>query len=61
MQAEWRKSSYSGMVNDNGCVELARLPDSVGLRDSKHPESGYLSLSREVFSRFLIDLRHAEM
>jgi len=49
----WQKSSYSGMVNDSACVELARLPDSIGLRDSKHPEAGHLSLGGEAFSRFL--------
>jgi hypothetical protein len=61
MRIQWRKSSYSGMVNDSACVELGRLSDSVGLRDSKHPESGHLSLSREVFSRLLTELRCAEM
>ncbi|MEU8123348.1 DUF397 domain-containing protein [Spirillospora sp. NPDC049024] len=33
---EWRKSSRSGGVNDNACVELARLDDRVGMRDSKN-------------------------
>jgi hypothetical protein len=59
MRTEWRKSSYSGMVNDSGCVELARLPDSVGLRDSKHPEAGHLSLDGETFSRFLALVKRA--
>jgi hypothetical protein len=47
------------MVNDSGCVELARLPDSVGLRDSKHPEAGHLSLDGETFSRFLALVKRA--
>jgi len=34
--ATWRKSSYT---HDNGgnCVELARLPGAVAVRDSKDP------------------------
>lgn len=34
----WRKSSYSD--GQNNCVMLARLDDSVGIRDSKQGESG---------------------
>lgn len=59
MRGEWRKSSYSGMVNDSGCVELARLSGTIGFRDSKNPDSGHLSLSREVFSRFLTQVRQS--
>jgi hypothetical protein len=51
MNIQWRKSSHSGMVNDNACVELARFPGSIGLRDSKRPEAGHLSLTGPVFAR----------
>jgi len=33
----WRKSSYSGN-NGGGCVEVARLPAVVAVRDSKDPD-----------------------
>ncbi|WP_308211238.1 DUF397 domain-containing protein [Actinomadura rupiterrae] len=42
----WRKSSYSTGMEDSECVELASLPGGVGVRDSKAPRDGFLSLSR---------------
>ena len=32
----WRKSSYSG-ANGGNCVEVARFPAAVAVRDSKEP------------------------
>lgn len=40
--ATWRKSSYTGNQN---CVELARLPGLVGVRDSKDPDGPVLVFS----------------
>jgi hypothetical protein len=37
----WHKSSYSGGGN-GGCVEMARTPESVAVRDSKDPSSPIL-------------------
>ncbi|MGW7695955.1 DUF397 domain-containing protein [Streptomyces asiaticus] len=34
----WRKSSYSGDAANN-CVELARTPDTVLLRESDEPHT----------------------
>ncbi|MFC9226028.1 DUF397 domain-containing protein [Streptomyces hygroscopicus] len=34
----WRKSSYSGDAANN-CVELARTPDTVLLRESDDPQT----------------------
>lgn len=43
----WRKSSYSGESGGGGaCVELANLGTSVGVRDSKNPRAGHLTLTR---------------
>ncbi|WP_236788497.1 DUF397 domain-containing protein [Amycolatopsis sp. GM8] len=39
----WRKSSYSGGGND--CVEVALLSEHVGIRDSKNPGAGAVSVS----------------
>lgn len=53
MKIEWRKSSYSGGINDEVCVELARLPHGVGVRDSKNPELGHLALNGMEFATLL--------
>ncbi|WP_082859606.1 DUF397 domain-containing protein [Alloactinosynnema sp. L-07] len=39
-QARWRKSTFSG---GEDCVELARFPDMIAVRDSKHPAGGILT------------------
>jgi hypothetical protein len=46
--ARWRKSSYSTETAD--CVEIANLAGSrtVGIRDSKNPTGGHLSLPATV-------------
>ena len=41
----WRKASYSGNTGD--CVELAALGGhTAGIRDSKHPDAGHLTITR---------------
>ncbi|MFI0357324.1 DUF397 domain-containing protein [Actinomadura sp. 9N407] len=59
---QWRKSSHSG--GDNGgmsdCVEVAPLAASVGVRDSKAPAAGHLSLTPKAFSALLAFLKHDE-
>jgi hypothetical protein len=47
----WRKSSYSGWVND--CVELAVGVDNTAVRDSKNPASGVLSFGSSRWTEFL--------
>ncbi|WP_083983931.1 DUF397 domain-containing protein [Actinomadura hibisca] len=41
----WRKASASGNDGDH-CVELANLGPAVGMRDSKSPEAGHLTVDR---------------
>jgi hypothetical protein len=55
MTIRWRKSSYSGSANDDVCVELGRLaPEAgIGLRDSKDPDGGHLSLTVAEFAALL--------
>lgn len=48
----WSKSSYSGSQGDD-CVEVATLPESVHVRDSKTERGPELSISREAWSVFL--------
>lgn len=45
--AEWRKSSRSG---GGDCVEIARVPGLVAVRDSKHP-GGVLTFPETVWGR----------
>ncbi|MEU8799332.1 DUF397 domain-containing protein [Spirillospora sp. NPDC048819] len=57
----WRKSSHSGVGGTSECVELARLPNAVGLRDSKVPESGHLALTPEAFTALLAQVKRDEL
>lgn len=47
--AAWRKSSFS--AEDSNCVEVAF---GAGLRDSKNPEAGHLTLRADAY-RALVD------
>ncbi|TDE25125.1 DUF397 domain-containing protein [Actinomadura sp. 6K520] len=49
MRPVWRKSSKS-TTQGGECVEIAALTRSVGVRDSKNPQAGHLTLSRESFA-----------
>ncbi|WP_242884262.1 DUF397 domain-containing protein [Actinomadura litoris] len=61
MSVQWRKSTYSGGVSDEACVELGRLSSGVGVRDSKDPEGGHIGLSIADFSMLVDELkRHPE-
>ncbi len=45
MSVQWRKSTRSSGVNDEDCVELGRLVLGIGVRDSKNPDGGHLTLT----------------
>ncbi|MFA1550886.1 DUF397 domain-containing protein [Actinomadura chokoriensis] len=49
----WRKSSRSGSATDEACVEMAALPEGVGVRDSKDPDGGRLVVNRAQFGNLL--------
>ncbi|MEV0660844.1 DUF397 domain-containing protein [Actinomadura luteofluorescens] len=55
MIVKWRKSSYTGGANDNQCVELGRLTPGagIGVRDSKDPDAGHLTLSAALFASLI--------
>lgn len=56
MPPVWRKSSRS--TNQGGeCVEVAALSNAIGVRDSKNPQGGHLSLSRENFATLVQRIR----
>lgn len=53
INAEFRKSSYSGATNDN-CVEVAtNLPGIIAVRDSKSPNGPVLIFSLNAWRSFL--------
>ncbi|GAA2600827.1 DUF397 domain-containing protein [Actinomadura fulvescens] len=57
---EWRKSSYSD-GEQGACVELARLALAVGVRDSRAPESGHLTMSVKSFAELVVRVKRAEL
>jgi hypothetical protein len=48
MTPVWRKSSRS-TTQGGECVEVAALSNAIGVRDSKDPAAGHLSLAPETF------------
>jgi hypothetical protein len=58
--ATWFKSSYSGN-NGGECVEVAFVPQHVGVRDSKqHGRGPVLLFTRDEWSAFLAAARAGE-
>ncbi|KAB2376946.1 DUF397 domain-containing protein [Actinomadura montaniterrae] len=51
-QVHWRKSTHSG-ADEGNCVEVADLNGRVGVRDSKDPDAGHLTLTRQDFADLL--------
>ena len=51
----WRKSSYS--TGNAACVEVARTPGAVALRDAKDANGPGLFVSPTVFASFVRSLR----
>ncbi|WP_078910025.1 DUF397 domain-containing protein [Streptomyces sp. NRRL S-87] len=50
--ANWRKSSYSGDTGGE-CVEVARHPSLVAVRDSKNPTGPTFTVSPAAFAAFV--------
>ncbi|MDX6739205.1 DUF397 domain-containing protein [Actinocorallia sp. A-T 12471] len=55
----WRKSSYSKA--DADCVEVGRAAGHVGLRDSKHVESGHLTVPAPQFRAFVASIKASDL
>ncbi|MEU3510777.1 DUF397 domain-containing protein [Streptomyces longwoodensis] len=51
----WFKSSYSSSGDGNSCVEIARTPGTVHVRDSKYRDaSPRLTLAPQAWADFLV-------
>ncbi|MFC4905783.1 DUF397 domain-containing protein [Actinomadura gamaensis] len=59
----WRKSSRSGGGGSGGqeCVEVARISRKVGVRDSKLPTLGHLSLGVSEFAALISRVKQEEL
>jgi hypothetical protein len=55
-KAVWRKSSYT-TSNGGDCVELASVPGTVAVRDSKDPDGPRLVFGRRAFAVFLTSVK----
>lgn len=51
----WRKSTRSTSTGGE-CVELAALPEGVGVRDSKNPDGPKLLLGHDEFAALVAAL-----
>ncbi|RAY12876.1 DUF397 domain-containing protein [Actinomadura craniellae] len=56
----WRKSSHSG-GGGGQCVEVAALTSAVGIRDSKNPAFGHLTVRAEDFHTLITRIKHGEL
>lgn len=56
----WRKSSRSN-TQGGDCVELAALPGSIGIRDSKNPAGPILNVDRAQLGRLVHRIKHDEI
>jgi hypothetical protein len=59
-QVAWRKSTRSSGGGSN-CVEVARLPSRIAIRDSKNPEGGTLIVTPAVFRELTDDIRRGAL
>ncbi|GAA2138766.1 DUF397 domain-containing protein [Actinomadura napierensis] len=57
-RAKWRKATRSTSTGGE-CVELAALPEGLGVRDSKDPDGGHLTISHRALRALLADLKQS--
>lgn len=57
---QWRKSSRSNSSGGD-CVEVASLAGTIGIRDSKAPDAGHLTLSPATFAALLTRAKRDEL
>ncbi|GGK95799.1 hypothetical protein Sme01_31230 [Sphaerisporangium melleum] len=47
----WHKNSHSG--GNGACVEIAEIGDRTAVRDSKNPDSAFLTFHRNTWQHFI--------
>jgi hypothetical protein len=58
VEVTWIKSSYS---NPSGnCVEFAKGPDKVLVRDSKNPDGGIIEVAPNTWREFVAAVKQGE-
>ncbi|SNS23423.1 DUF397 domain-containing protein [Actinomadura mexicana] len=57
---EWRKASRSN-ASGNECVEVAALAEGRGIRDSKAPETGHLTLTSTSFAQLITRVKGGDL
>ncbi|MFF3487727.1 DUF397 domain-containing protein [Streptomyces sp. NPDC002701] len=55
-ELHWFKSSYSDSSDINDCLEIAKSPAAVHVRDSKDAEGPHVTLSPAAWSSFVAPL-----
>lgn len=56
--ADWRKPSS---CYNSECVEVAKIGNTIGVRDSRYPEDGHLVLSDSEFAGFIALVKTGEV
>jgi uncharacterized protein DUF397 len=61
MTPHWRKSSRSGStVDQSECVEVAKLPRNIAVRDSKNPTAPHLTFATPDWHTFTCRIKTGE-
>ncbi len=58
--ATWHKNSYS-TGGGNNCVEVAVIPGSVAIRDSKNPGGPVHIVSLEAFRDLVVRIKRGDL
>jgi len=56
IDAQWRKSSYSG-TSGNNCIEAGIIGDLISVRDSKDCDGAVLRFAPDVWRVFAAELK----
>lgn len=59
MTPTWRKSSRS-TTQGGECVEVAALSNAIGVRDSKSPGNGHITITAEQFGALVRRIKVTE-
>ncbi|MET9293871.1 DUF397 domain-containing protein [Streptomyces sp. NPDC003077] len=50
---EWIKSSHSSSAPDSDCIEVAAIPGTVHVRDSKNADGPHLAFAAPAWAEFV--------